>query len=473
MLAVPCAAQRGGLGWSLDAVEISGAGDSLAVALTWSFNDWNVAAARAVVFSPVLRNGDRVATLTPVSVYGRKAAGSYPKVIASGDRDETPVLDLSGPARLRTVDIVPRSEWMDTVRLILTVSEWSRRDGLVLRSTSQRGVFARPPEPAAPVFPWEPLEPVEAGVAFRDLSFSAPVRFAEGSSRFDPDFEGNREALEPLLSKVSAFSSSGRYNVRGSSLVLTVPPAGVSRETVRLSRARVASVYSWMTRQGVLGRRVPSRVGGGEDWDGVRSWVAGSPYRDNTRLAEILSWEGTGDAKAGAIRREMPDVWADLNARCFPGLGRLVYNVSFRALDFTVPDSVRPVYEEVPEALGPRDFWLLSTAYVKGSGDWLEVIRAGAELCPYDAALNLDAAWGLIDAGRPDEAAVFLRAADGDPRAPYAFAAWLYAKGRYDESLERLGSLEGLTAAQEEALSALSAWLGWSRGDVPWERCLP
>ena len=475
LLAVcPCrGAAPKSLSWSLDAMRVEGRGDSLLVSLTWSFNDWNVPSAKAMVFSPSLRNGEKVATLTPVAVYGRKLASSPGRQYASGNMSEVPVLNLYQPVRIRVDDVIPRSEWMDTVKVMLAVSEWSRHDGLVLRSTSQRAMFTRPEAPSDPQFPWEVQEPEERPEMFVDLSFRAPVRFERGAVKFDPSYGGNREGLSSFITKVAAFGSSTSFAVRSSSLVLTVPPEGVAKESVKLSRSRVASVYSYMQKAGVFSKNVPERIGGGEDWDGVSDWVDGSRFKGDARLTEILAWEGTNDAKAGALRREKKAVWDILSEQCFPSLGYIEYNVSFRPPAFSIPNFVRSVYEEVPEALGPRDFWYLATEYDTGSPDWLDIICTGADLNPYDAALSLDAAFGLMDEGSVDAAAVYLRNAEGDPRVDYAYASWLYRKGRYSECIARLEAIRQRTRQQEQILQAVAARLRWETCNVPWERYYP
>ena len=459
--------------WSLDGMRVEGRGDSLYVALTWTFSDWNIPAAKAMVFSPALRNGEKVATLTPVSVYGRKAATATPHMVASGNRSEVAVLNVMQPVRITVEDLIPRSEWMDTVKVSLTVSEWSKHDGLVLRSTSQRAVFYRPPAPDDPEFPWDVLEPEERPEMFIDLSFRAPLHFDGASVKFDPYFNGNREALEPFIAKVESFGSSSTFAVRSSSLVLTVPPQGVQKESVKLSRSRVASVYDYLRKTGLFQKNTPERIGGGEDWDGVSKWVMGTKYKGDERLMEILSWEGTTDAKAGALRREKTFVWDILREQCFPALGYVEYNVSFRQPTFNIPGFVRSVYDTVPEALGPRDFWYLATESETGSPEWLEIICTGADLNPYDTALNLDAAFGLMDEGSVDAAAPYLRNAEGDPRAQYAFASWLYRKGRYDECIARLEAIRQRTRQQEAILQAVAARWRWETYNVAWERYYP
>ena len=463
------------LGWSLDAVEVTGRGDSLAVALTWTFSDWNVAPTKAMVFSPSIRKGNSFASLTPVSVYGRKTAQPL-RQKASGNNGEMSVLDVSRPVRVRTLDVIPLQDWMDTVKVTLAVSEWSKRDGLVLRSTSQRGVFLKPEKPADFVFPWDDREPRRDSQPFGELSFSVPVRFAgAASTKFDPSEGTDAYLLEEFLRKVKVFTSDGLLKLRSSALVVTVPPEGVARESVKISRGRAASLYSYLAKKGAFRIRsvTTSRVGGGEDWEGVREWVSATRYGGDQRLMEILSWDGKSDAKAGAIRSEKPVVWDILTRECFPSLGKATYEVSFVRPGFDNPARCREMYDRMPEVLTAHDFWYLAESYGLGTDQWLEVVCAGADLHPEDPALNLDAAFGLMEAGRGAAAAPYLRNADGDPGFTYAFAVWLFRMERYEECIALLQDLGARSTAFDAVLGSAVPFIRWKMNRVPWARYYP
>lgn len=470
-----CAAPPKTLGWSLDAVEVTGRGDSLAVALTWSFSDWNVAPSKAMVFSPYIRKGGSFASLTPVSVYGRKAAQQL-RQKASGNAGELPVVDLSRPVTVRTVDVIPMQDWMDTVKVTLSVSEWSKRDGLVLRSTSQRGMFVRPEQPADFVFPWDDREPPKDVRPFGELSFSVPVRFSgPGSTKYDPLGGTDAALMDEFVRKVKVFTSDGVVKVRSSALVVTVPPEGVAKESVRTSRGRAASLYSYLSKRGAFRIRsvTTSRVGGGEDWDGVREWVSASRYGGDERLMEILSWKGRSDAKAGAIRSEKPGIWTILTRECFPSMGKATYEVSFVRPSFRSPGKCKSMYDSMPEVLTAHDFWYLAELYGLGTQKWLEVICTGADLHPEDPALSLDAAFGLMEAGRGAAAAPYLRNAERDPGFRYAYAVWLYTMGRYEECISLLQELGAGSTAYDALLGSAVPFIQWKMNRMPWVRYYP
>lgn len=461
------------LSWSLEGIRVEGRGDSLAVTLDWSINDWNISPSRAVVFSPVLKNRDRMVSLTPVAVYGRKAAQQVDRRLASGSEDEYSVVDVSSPLRFSTEDVFPYQEWMDTVRVILSVSDWSRGSGLVLMATSQKGEYIRPEEPEPFVFPIYLAEPMDDNLLFRDLTISAPVHFSGKSVKYDPDFAENDEGMEEFRRKVKALSSTRDYAVRSSSLVLTVPPEGKAKESVKLSRNRVSSVYSYLYRQGLFRIVQPSRIGGGEDWDGALRWVAESRYSGDDEAVAILSRDTSGDAKAQRLRVEKPVLWDILKTDCFPTLGKVEYNVSFKSLSFSSAEAMFPYFESMPEALSPKDFWFLSGEYSFGTPQWLDVMRTGADLYPECPELNLDVFYGLMDAKEFNAAAMYLRNVGVDSRALYATAYWFYWMGRYDECLDILSRLQFKELKYGDIYDRALPYIKWHTNRIRWVKWNP
>ena len=470
---LPLGAQQS-LSWSLDDITVEGLGDSLRVTLDYRFRNWNVAANRAVVFSPVIQNGDEKVPLTPVSVYGRKAALETDEHLASGTSDEYSVLDLSSPMKVSVEDVIPYAGWMDTLKVILSVGDWSRKDGLRVRSNSQKGVYVKPPMPLDFRFPWDVEEPAEERRPFRELSFSTPVRFEDGQTRFDPFYESNGETMASFVERLRFLSSTKTFSVRSSSLLLTVPPTGNSREAVKLSKQRLQTVYNYLSHEeGLFRQWAPSRVGGGEDWKGVLEWVRGGRLVGDERLMEILSGDYSGDERADALRSEKSVLWEILEEDCFPLQGTLTYDVSFRTPLLSSPKEVLPFYEKLPEALSARDFWTLAGDYVQGSPEWTDVMRRGAELHPESVELSLNAVFGLVACGMPNAAAPFLRTCGDDIRAKYAYAVWFYAMGRYQECLELIEALQDESTKFGNIYESAVPFIKWGLNRVRWEKYIP
>lgn len=466
----PAAALAGPFDWSLAKAEIRSGIDSVSVSLEWRFNNWEIRPNSAMVFSMVLKGPRGSLRIRPVAVYGRKVAGSAVLPVASGNPEEIAVTDVGTPITLRQTDRFPAAAGLDTLTFYLTVSEWTKGGGLVVRSTSKRGTFRRPPRPEDFRFTWRDDIPAVDRSEYRDLDIALPVRFEEGSSRFDESYGDNAAVLEDVLPALKALTSSRRFTVREVSLRMHVPPVGNDKESRKLSRQRALSLSSSLQGRGAFRVHKPRCEGCGEDWDGVREWVDGSRLRGDVRLREILSGSGQDDAIASALKSEKPAVWEILSGTCFPALGGAVLHVSYRPLAFDSPRMMSQVYEEVPEALTAHDFWRYSTAFGRGSREWLDILLTGVSCCPEDGALAFDAVMGLLDAREAGEASAYLALVADPGRSRFARAYWAYLTGRYDECACLLEELSSLSADYLEVCDRAVPFIEWVRGNVPWKK---
>lgn len=455
--------------WSLSKTEICSGLDSMRVTLEWSFNDWEIRPASAMVFSITLKGRNGSLRLRPVVVYGKKASRNASSIVASGQRDEIAVTDVSEPVILTQTDCFPISA-LDTLSLYLEVSEWTKGGGRAVRSTSKRGTFCRPPLPEEFRFTWDEIVPEPYTDMYRDLDIVFPIRFENGSQRFSMEYAENAENVMNILPLLKALTSSRTFTLRDASLSLYIPPVGKNKESVKLSRQRVQSLYASLLKQGAFLLYKPQCLGRGEDWDGVRQWVDGSRLRGDERLQEILSWKGKDDAKAGAILSEKPVVWDILREHCFPGLGRAVFHVSYRPLSFKTPHFIATVYEQIPQALTARDFYLFSAVHERGSKEWMNILLTGMYYCPDDGALTYDAVMALLDAGETMEASKHLRDITDSARRLYAQSYWCYLTERYEECAATLEMLASISDDFIETYETAVPFINWIRGKVPWRK---
>lgn len=463
-------ASPGNVSYSLDRITVEGIGDSLLVSVRWTFRDWGVDDAKALVFDMSLKNREREAQLRPVTVYGRKAARRAGSVVASGRADELAVTDLSERRTFVCESVLPYETWMDTVKVLLAVREWNGKGSLVLRSSGQKGCYAKPRKPSLDAFEWNVVEPPAEGGDYRRFEFSVPVAFEDGVPRFDPDYGSNRSAAAKLLPKLRSVTSSKRYLVRDAVLSLHSAPSDNPAELKRLSGARLQSLYAYFQRGGAFATYQARREWAGEDWEGVREWVAGSRHAGDARLVEIVSEGLPPGERLSRLRAEKPAAWDEIRESCLPSLGRVTFSASYRPVAFQAPRYARNVYDEIPELLTPRDFWYISTMYPRGSDEWLDVILTGAALNPGSEELNCDAVFALVEAGAARQASSFLRNVGESPQGRYARALWLYAMGRYAECADVLDTLADVDMFFQAVHENAVPFIDWTLNYVRWEK---
>ena len=458
------------LSYKLDGITVEGLGDSLLVSVSWTFLDWGVEDTKAVVFDMSVKHGDNERQLRPVTVYGRRIARSASVYRASGRNDEIQVVDLSRRLSLTCESVLPYEPWMDTVKILLAVKEWDGRRSLTIRSSGQKGCFAKPACPSLAELEWNVVEPGKDARDYRLISFSEPVSFEEGSQKFDVGFGGNRESMTRLVAKLRTVTSTNRYLLRNAKLELFSSPSSASSENRRFSSSRLQSLYSYLQKSGAFLTSQPKREYGGEDWDGVAGWISESHYGDDARLMEIVCSEASTEERVRLISGEKPAAWDDLVADCFPSLGRVSFTAEFKPQSFQAPRYARNMYDEIPELLTPHDFWYVSTMYSKGSEEWMEVMLTGADLNPGSEALSCNAVFGLVAAGAPRQASAYLRNVGDSPDGRYARALWLYAMGRYAECADILDSLENTSMFFRSVYENVVPFIDWTLNYLRWEK---
>ena len=460
--------------WSVDGVSVTGLGDSLSVSIIWTFNDWELDDLKAMVFAPSIVNGERHATLRPVSVYGRKLARQDDRVPASGDARELSIVDLNKPVTVLTQDVIPRLEWMDTVKVLLSVSEWTKRSGLVLRSSSQRGVFMRPEAPPKPTFLWNPLEPAPPLSEVGELEVGVPVAFEEGSSKFDVYYKGNGERMEAFFDMLEYVSSSKNLEVVSSEFAVTVPPSSDGKAAEKLSSARTQNLYSFLRKKGAFKAYVPERKPGGPDWRGVLEWVEDSRFSVDARLKEILTLNLGSDYIWNTVSREKPAAFEAMSRDCFPGLSRAYYRFRYKVPRLADAGSVRAVRAVLPEILSARDFWVLAFPEGRLTDGWLDVLIEGVEYHPEDLRLNYDVAMSLMDRGAYPAAAPYVRNLGTlSDEGLYAFAVWLFGMERYGEAVVALQELCNRSSSYRSVYESAKPWVDWYLCRTAWERYYP
>lgn len=454
--------------WKVEGIGIKGRGDSLVVSVNWRFVGDELEPKAAIVARLSLRNTLGEILMRPVVVYGEKAF--YGNDLASGDTRERGYLFEGTVGAVSSEESFLYESWMDTLRVSLAVYEWTPRTGQFLISAANKWTFTKPKMPEEPIFPWKMKVPVRNNGERRELSFSAPVAFSDYSTKFSIEEGNNVEDIGDFLDKLKVLTSSGSFDIKSSSLSLSLPPEGNSSDVLRRSRSCAQSLFSYLQRAGAFKDSAPERVGKGEDWDGVREWISRSQFQDDERVAEILSWKGRDDEMAWALAREKPIVWENLVGRCFPTLGRVTYKASYVPKVFYRANFIMPVFEEVPEALTPFDFYQLSQLFDEHSDRRLEVLSVGAELNTDSRELNMDAAMGYILSGNARAAGPFLRYIGESDDAKYVYACWLFYSKRYDEALGILDYLRERNPDYGSVWVYVEPFVKWASNQVEWDK---
>lgn len=452
-------------GWGVGGADVTGTGDSLRVAIRFSFSG-SVQPREAVIFSPVVSRGEFDVTLRPLVLKGRKVVtGSV-----SGSSDE--ISPSVGSESYEYVFSIPRREWMDTCSVSVVESTYTKKTGIRYRSRRACGTYARPSEPNV-ALPWNFMEPEADTRATRAVEFPVVLSVSEGAKAVRESFGDNAAEIRRLDSLVRPFFHGRGPKVKSLALEAFTAPAGSEKANMALTKSRLSSLQKLLAAKGTFGRIRPVQTPRGEDWDGLVGWVLATDRADDMRLHEIVTGRENPDSLEDVLRREKPAVWEELVALCFPLLERYVCRVEYSPVMYLTADDAIAAYNSCPAFLSARDFWVVISSLPSGSGRWCDAVLEAVALHPEDEATRTNAVFALTDMGYLKEASVWLRDCGSSSEAVLARAIWMYRMGMYEDCIPLFESLKGKGGVYDLCWTSVDAWWKWNTGNLAWEMLHP
>lgn len=447
-------------------VSITGLGENLSVTLDWLVYGADVPGCDAVIYEPVIRGGDAEELyLTPVVSYSSRLAKEK-ELLASGDPRELKVMFLNEGEVFSSKDLLERKSWMDNIRLYVNVYTWSKRNGKRFLSSSIRGRYSRPRRPGDPVFPWDPVVPVEDRKIMREGQYRTPFVFSGSSSKVDLTIDGNKDALDSLSNRLKYLTSEKKFNVSDLSIIVYLSPDIEVSSGFVYGKACAKSLQGVLQSRGCFKYIKPEIVDGMIDMGSVRKWFIDSDYANDRRLHDLIF---SGDDKVKeSLRREKPGAWDYMCESVFPPLRRVVVSYNFQKKRETSYDFASEIASTFPGLLSPLDIWLLSSRYEYGSEDWISVVEKYIQYCPEDSALCKDLTMAYIQLDNPRAASSYVRHCGADDQGKYVYAVWLYNMERYEECLEILSELKEKSALYSGIWNVANTYITWLLGYGDW-----
>ena len=375
---------------------------------------------RAVVFVPVIVNGEKEQQLPAVGIYGRTRWYQY---IRSGGAPLGGYGELSfraseQPERLEYIQNIPYEEWMNGAHLELRSRECGCC-GTVLASSGE-GVSLGGYSRYEPVFHW--VKPVAEQVKEYELTARAYIDYPVDRTEINPAYSNNRKELERITATIDSLRGDRDITVASLTIKGFASPEGDYAHNEFLARSRTEALRSYVTMQ--LRAFSDVRISTSyepEDWAGLREYVAGSDLTHKYAILRIIDDPTLDiDARERYIQSRFADDYAFLLNEVYPTLRRAEYSIVYTVRKFSDVATIRRMMVESPHKLSLSELYLLAQTMEPGSDEFNEVFETAVRLFPDDETANLNAANAAMSAGNLRRAERYLQKAGSSSEADYA-----------------------------------------------------
>ena len=435
-------------GATVSDVEISKQRDSVVIRMNVGLAGMQVGRNRSVVLAPLFVRGEERQWLPAVEVMGRRRYVYYQRNEASlyAEQPYAIVRHKEGEEQQIAYRIaLPYRPWMDNAELIVTEDVCGC--GNVAKGGSmplaQADLVFRPR--LAYISPQAETRKARAlsGEAFLDFPVNKTVIY--------PEYRRNTVELARIRATIDTIRTNKDYNITQISLRGYASPEGSYASNVRLSEGRTQALKDFLTGEYGIEASLFRTEPGGENWEGLRKYVAQSGLKEKDAILAIIdSDESDLDRKEQRIRTEYPEAYRTLLQECYPALRRTDYTVDYVIRGFNV-DEAKEVIKTRPQNLSLQEMFAVAQTYEPGSEEFNHVFDVAVRMYPDDPTANLNAANALLENGQTEKALPYLDKAGDTPQALNARAVALLLQRRYDEALPLLTRAKeaGLKEAEE------------------------
>lgn len=448
-------------------------GDSLYCRVKLDVLDDAVANRSAVVLQPYVLIDGLKRMIQPAAFYrldsrGRRSQVRSNGLPASGQDDE--VEKVCGLSRGEVVlsGTVDGSGAKDSIEVFVDVFEVRATDKVNLVESRRVALFIPAPCPAfEPEYVIRYVDDKEKYRFDRHLVSTLKVDFEEGKNVFKPDLGVNPGAFYEFEQSVTPVVTSPHTRVQDITLTAYTGIAGSVAANQTKMQSRLNSVYSYLKKKGVFGRKGVILKVGGEDWATLQSWFLTTSWHYDRSLNDIIFGPASKDSKERNLR-DCVTFWRYMEDNLFPELERFECTIRFSMVDYADDTERWAAYNADKRLLSQYDFSCLLKTFPMWSQSWYELVFDFAEVYPLCREAQLDALAAVLSLGRLNQATDYMKYLSGSD-ALFYHAVWLMMQGRVEEAYETALALDvNENDVYRALLSKISEIYRWNVSPTPW-----
>ena len=410
-------AQNPVAGAKAENVSIDRHGKYMSVDMLLNLLDLDVESNRAVVFTPVIKNGKDSVELESVGIYGRNRYIYYMRNQGSitGEKELT-YKASDKPEKLQYNAIVPYEEWMDGSSLMLNRKDYGCCSKILDDESMLVDRFANRVFDAQLVF----IHPQAEDRKERSIQGSAFVDFPVNITEIHPRYRNNTVELQKIFASIDSVKNDKDIVVSGISIKGYASPEATWEYNTSLAKGRTEALKKHVQELYNFDSDFIKTSYEPEDWDGFRKYMEKSTLANKDAILEIINSNMDPDTKDNTIKAKFPEDYKYILAYCYPALRHSDYKIDYVIVSYTDIEQIKQVMATAPYKLSLHEFYLLSKEYESGSDEFNNIFETAVRMYPNDEVANLNAANTAMQRNDLISAEKYLAKAGNSPEATYA-----------------------------------------------------
>lgn len=393
---------------------------------------------RAIVYTPVIVNGNDSLALTSIGLYGHVRWVQYQR---AGEKPLTDSNEMSyrftkRPEAIDYMEVVPYQSWMNNSTLVLQRSDY----GCCHQLLSQEDVdLARWREIMFnPTLHY--MRPVAAKEKTREIEGAAFIDFPVDQTIIYPDYRRNTVELDSIIRTIDVVRNDPDATIRTVWLKGFASPESPYKHNTDLAIGRTAALKSYIQKlynfNGVeiLTDYEP------EDWEGLRKAVEKSNLEHRAEILELIDTQMDPDAKEARIKKLYPADYRFMLQQFYPPLRHTNYKISYVVRSYSDPQEILQIMRTKPRNLDLDEFYIAASVLEPGSDEFNEVFETAVRMYPEDVNANLNAANSAIMRKDFVSAKRYLEKAGNSAEAAYSRAVLNAFTGDYSAAESNLNA---------------------------------
>lgn len=394
-------------------------GTKMSASVTLDFSKVKMGRNDAVIYQPVIVNGNDSIVMNGVGIYGRTREyqlmrkNEYPIT----GKDELTLRNGHAKTPVILEEVYPYEEWMNGSRMYLKRTEYGCAGcGDMIVDANELAEYHE--EIYVPDFQF--AEAIAETIKTRELSGRAFVDFPVNQTVIYPDYRNNYVELGKILATIDSVKNDKDITVTSISIKGFASPEGSYENNIRLAKGRTEALTAYVQNlyrfpQGFIKTSYEP-----EDWEGLREWVYSSNIDHKWGILQIIDSDLAPDPKNTKIQTTYPLEYRFLLDNVYPGLRHSDYKIEYQIRQFTDVAEIAEVIKTAPQKLNLNEMYVLAGSLEPGSDEYNEVFEIAVRMYPDDETANINAANSAMMRGDLVSAEKYLQKAGNSDKAIHA-----------------------------------------------------